>query len=164
MRLLVAGSRDWVSIRPLRELLLEVNDAQGPFGDVTLVHGGATGAEALVRDLGEELGLREERHEPEWDVHDELCALRGCSPGRGSCKRAPLRRSRRMVELGADLCLGFLRGDAAEARTTLRLAADAGIPIIGLVEGVRQDAFAAELGGRVDAADRIVVGAVPRLP
>lgn len=111
-RLLVTGSRDWTN-KTLVEMALE--DARHFLGeDTVLVHGGAVGADTICANVWSKWGLPVEKHPANWGKH-----------GRAA---GPI-RNQEMVDLGADLCVGFVlpypkgRG----TRDCLKRASEAGI-------------------------------------
>lgn len=112
MRILITGSRDWEDkdaiLAALRHHNPRVNDAP------TIVHGACpTGADFLADQLAQEYRACVERHPAEWAVFG---------------KRAGFVRNSAMVELGADICLAFIRNGSRGATMTADLAEAAGIP------------------------------------
>lgn len=107
MRILITGSRAWTDRAAIRRALA---NAGGVFGahpqEVTIVHGGARGAE---------FGCRVEVHPADWPRHG---------------KAAGHRRNAEMVALGADVCLAFPLGESRGTRDCVRRARDAGIPVV----------------------------------
>lgn len=105
MRVLVTGSRDWESgCRVWEELDACLADAAVAQVELTVVHGDCpTGADRLARNwvqrrrtvaaFGGSL-VREERYPADWNVFG---------------KQAGFKRNADMVNLGADLCLAFIR-------------------------------------------------------
>lgn len=59
---------------------------------VTIVHGGARGADRLAGRIARELGMVEEVHPAQWDLHG---------------RKAGFIRNQHMVDLGANCCLAF---------------------------------------------------------
>lgn len=122
MRILVTGSRDWEDIALLEGAILAavlelVEPEHGP-GDIVLVSGACpTGAdrqaEAYVEELLTPL-VAIERHPADWEKYG---------------KRAGFLRNAEMVELGADICLAFIKNGSKGASMTARLAEEAGIPV-----------------------------------
>ena len=103
-RLLVTGSRTWGSeaadtVR-LRQALNHVAQEVG-YRTPILIHGGARGLDRLAASHWRGLGLPTEEHLPDWD-----------GPwGR----QAGFRRNELMVNLGANLCLAFIRDQSRGA-------------------------------------------------
>lgn len=90
-RILITGSRDWTDIGQIIYAILDAVDNRGPN---VLVHGGSpTGADKLADDVAKAVGLATEVHPADWE-HE----------GRA----AGWNRNRRMVALGADICLAFI--------------------------------------------------------
>jgi hypothetical protein len=113
-RILITGSRDWDNA-----LLLEAALANACYQNVpaVIVHGACrTGADALASRWVQQhrvIGLTEEMHPAQWQWHG---------------KAAGPRRNARMVSLGADACLAFIRNGSRGASHTAALAEQAGIP------------------------------------
>lgn len=118
-RILVTGSRDWDDWQTLTYALF---DAVDDYGEVVVVHGQCpTGADAMADWVGENLlpflevvSARVERHPAKWS---ELG------------KRGGFVRNAEMVNLGADVCLAFIKNGSRGASHTADLAEKAGIPV-----------------------------------
>ena len=118
-RILVTGSRTWED-RALLERELDVLLTE--HGALTLVHGAARkGADNMAQTWG--LNRRHassygavtlEPHPADWGHYGNA---------------AGPRRNAKMVALGADVCLAFIRDDSRGATHCARLAAQAGIPV-----------------------------------
>lgn len=108
-RVLITGSRDWedtkMMARVLRELLMEI----GPY---TLVHGDARGADTFGSDIADFMGLPSEPHPANWS---------------GLGRRAGFVRNAEMVDLGADVCVAFIKNESKGATMCADLAEKAGI-------------------------------------
>lgn len=87
MRVLITGSRSWRDVQLIRQELRKL-----PPGS-TVVHGAATGADAIAHSIAVDLGLTVEPHWPDY-ANDPV-------------REAPKIRNQKMVDLGADLCLAF---------------------------------------------------------
>lgn len=113
-RVLVTGSRDWAD-----ELTVEGALAMAVYQQVpaVIVHGACrTGADAIASRWTRNhrvIGLTEEAHPALWQWHG---------------KAAGPRRNAEMVNLGADICLAFIKDGSRGASHTAALAEAAGIP------------------------------------
>jgi hypothetical protein len=116
-RILVTGSRDWDDVAVVMTALRDA--ANGLPRDTVLVHGACpTGADALAEKVWLASGRPVERHPADWA---------------GYGRYAGPRRNKQMVDLGADVCLAFIKGGSAGASGTAKMADDAGIPVIRYV-------------------------------
>lgn len=116
MRILVTGSRDWTDIDTVRDALTVAVYQNLP---AVIVHGAClSGADAIaswwVRQFSRNLDITEERHPADWTRHG---------------KRAGFLRNAHMVDLGADVCLAFIRNGSRGASHTAALAEKAGISV-----------------------------------
>lgn len=110
-RILITGSRDW---QDEIEIMSAIADIAIPPDGWTLVSGACpTGADAIGEAFAEGLGLTVERHPADWAQHG---------------KRAGFVRNAEMVNLGADVCLAFIRNGSKGASMTADIAERAGIP------------------------------------
>lgn len=90
MRILVTGSRDWDDWRIMGLALSEAaEDALG----VSVVHGGARGADAMAGAVATARGWLTEVYRADWDTYG---------------RQAGFIRNQAMVDLGADICLAFV--------------------------------------------------------
>lgn len=115
MRVLVTGSRDWVNTQTVYAAIAEVHyfDAKGQ--EITLVSGACpTGADAMAERWAHHFRWEVERHPADWKGHG-----RSAGPW----------RNKRMVRLGADLCLAFQRDGSKGTGGCIELANKAGIPV-----------------------------------
>jgi hypothetical protein len=121
-RVLVTGSRDWQDEELIRHQLTRVwLTVDRPF---TVIHGACpTGADWMASDwvanmLEAEMGdVREEPHPANWRPNGKLD------------RSAGFRRNAEMVQLGADICLAFIRDNSRGASHTAALAEQAGITV-----------------------------------
>jgi len=118
-RVLITGSRDWPNQPAIAGALLAQWLEWGK-PPMTIVHGGATGADSMAEGvldpkLRADGTLKVEVHPAAWDVH-----------GRAA---GPIRNAQ-MVSLGADLCMAFIKDNSRGATNCLELAEAAGIPVV----------------------------------
>jgi hypothetical protein len=124
IRILVTGSRHWTDETRIRHSLTALvrrycrigltDSMQGALNglDVTIVHGAAPGADSIATAVATAHLWTVEPHPADWARHG-----RSAGP----------RRNREMVELGADVCLGFPIGASVGTRGCLEMARTAGI-------------------------------------
>lgn len=110
-RVLITGSRNWD--RP-EVIAYALGHALGEIGPFILVHGDARGADKMAAQIHESYGFTSEPHPANWE-----------SLG----KRAGFVRNSEMVDLGADLCLAFIKDNSKGATMCADLAEQAGIPV-----------------------------------
>lgn len=119
-RVLITGSRDWHDWVVMRAALRAVFEEFGP--PITIVHGAARGADSMAEYLGvkaHRFGVATEPHRAKWDIYG---------------KRAGHVRNALMVELGADICLAFIKDGSPGATGCALLAEHAGIPVRRFIE------------------------------
>jgi SLOG family YspA-like protein len=106
-RILITGSRTWTDNTVIR-------DALAPYRSpgAVLVHGGARGADRIAAAIWRRWGLLVEAHPADWSIE----------------RAAGVIRNRRMVALGADVCLAFIREHSRGATHCADTAENAGIP------------------------------------
>jgi hypothetical protein len=116
MRLLVAGSRDWVDATTIATVLDQVV-GETPARQVVVVHGACrTGADHYADLLARKRGWDVERHPADWARYGRHLA--------GAI------RNRRMAYLGADVCVVFIRDQSTGASGCLSEARKKAIPTI----------------------------------
>lgn len=109
VRILVTGSRSWTEAWVIKSAIRDVVRAGM---SVTVVHGGARGADRIAGDVARSLGFIEEVHVPDWSTG----------------KAAGIRRNLAMIDAGADVCLAFIRDGSRGATHCADAAEKAGIP------------------------------------
>lgn len=131
-RILVTGSREWsdeiavINALNLAAFMLQAAQLREP--EITLVHGGAQGLDAIAARIARSRGWIVEEHRADWRVHGKAAG--------------PVRNAE-MVKLGADLCVAFPvplpSGKNGISGTTdcYRRAIAAGIPTL-VLPGVRR--------------------------
>ena len=116
IRILVTGSRDWTDECAVYEALRPYTASHRP-EEITVVHGDCpTGADFLAARAARRMGMVVEAHPADW------------SRGR----RGGPERNTRMVDLGADVCLGFPTTGSRGTLDCMRKAHAAGIPVVNL--------------------------------
>lgn len=127
-RILVTGSRDFDRVEMIRLALATIRE-QEFFADAVLVHGAARGADRIAAEQWKALGGVTEPHPAQWNRCVPEC-MHGPRPRRGGyswCPSAGIRRNRHMVQLGADICLAFSRGESSGTASCIAFARRAGI-------------------------------------
>ena len=115
-RILITGSRSWKDKQVIQNAILSALQEFPIEDDVTVVHGGAHGADTIAGEVAENWGIPVEVHEADWRSHGVFNA------GAGKA------RNKKMVELGADLCLAFQKGTSGTA-DCIEQARNAGIEV-----------------------------------
>lgn len=111
MRILVTGSRTWADYP---RVVAAIAEAAGRANTTPVViHGAARGADTLAATAARSLGIEVEEHPANWEAHG---------------RAAGILRNRLMVDLGADVCLAFIRDDSRGATHCAALAESRGIP------------------------------------
>lgn len=119
-RILITGSRDWPEEQKDTielALVLYLSNVEGG-EEVTVVHGGARGADVMAGELAKGMNLQVEVHaltKKDWDRDG---------------KKAGFIRNSKMVELGADICLAFIKDNSRGATMCADLAEKKGIATI----------------------------------
>jgi hypothetical protein len=118
-RVLVTGSRNWDDPHTVRRALEAALGQALPDRPMVVVHGDCpTGADIMAKVWAitwctDECGtVTEEPHPAAWHING---------------RRAGFIRNAHMVNLGADLCLAFIKDGSRGASHTARLAEEAGI-------------------------------------
>lgn len=116
MRILITGSRTWDDEDYIRQQLTEIKEGLTYLQKVTLVSGACPqGADYLCEKVAAELGWEVELHPADWGTYG---------------RKAGFERNRIMVDLGADMCLGFIRNSSKGGSMTVKLASNKGLPTV----------------------------------
>jgi len=114
-RILVTGSRNWSDWQTLsRGIFGAWHDAADPC-PVTIIQGGASGADLLAAQLARKCGWNVETHPADWARYG---------------RAAGFRRNDELVALGAYVCLVFIKYGSRGATHTADLAEKAGIRVM----------------------------------
>jgi len=117
-RVLITGSREWNNISLIKSELNKLFDNWGT--EVILISGHCPkGADAICENIGKELGWTLEIHPADWAQYG---------------KPAGFIRNKNMVDLGADICLAFIRNGSRGASSTAKLAEEANIKTLRFIE------------------------------
>lgn len=129
MRVLVTGSRDWQGVHRVWRALSDLHQVTAADEPFVVVHGHCPkGVDAVADQWCREMvrvsnpnyaTVVAERWPADWATHG---------------RRAGYVRNAKMVELGADVCLAFIRNNSPGASMTARLAEQKGIPLFAHLE------------------------------
>ncbi len=108
-RILITGSRTWTAVSLMRAELVMWRDI---YPDAVLVHGACRGADLIAAGIWLGWRLPVEPHPADWTTFG---------------RSAGFLRNRLMVDLGAAVCLAFIRDHSRGAEHTAALAETAGI-------------------------------------
>jgi YspA, cpYpsA-related SLOG family len=114
MRILITGGRSWSDREIIFYAILEASRGV-LWKDVTVVHGGAKGADTIASEIAQALGMKTEAHLADWQAYHKAAG--------------PL-RNQKMVDLGADVCLAFLQPNSKGTANCIEKAKKAGIKTI----------------------------------
>lgn len=124
-RILVTGSRTWTDKGIISRAFDSVEPYLGMGGMVTLIHGGAAGADTFAARIAKQRGWAIEEHPAQWTTHTDKCP--DWHWGLPKCKMAGHRRNAEMVNSGVDICLAFIKDNSSGATGCADLARRAGI-------------------------------------
>lgn len=116
-RILVTGSRDWTDRDVIHHALQAAWMTLGADPETILVHGACHlgGADKIAADFWESKGRPAEAHPADVGPNGRVLGPQ---------------RNKRMVDLGADLCVAFPLPSSRGTRNCMRLAREAGIRVI----------------------------------
>lgn len=118
-RILITGSRDWTDVDLITSSLQAAWRLLGSPTEGVLVSGSCrTGADAIAEEVWDRQGFPIESHPADWSIG----------------KQAGFVRNAEMVNLGADLCLAFIKNESKGATMTATLAEKALIPTFRFTE------------------------------
>lgn len=116
-RILITGSRTWTDVTQI-ELQLRIACAKYLPSAIVIVHGDChRGADHIADQYARRHRLTVEAHPADWRPDGVLD------------KGAGFRRNAEMVQLGADLCLAFIRNHSRGATHCANLAERSGITV-----------------------------------
>lgn len=123
-RVLVTGGRDFKDVYRVYRTLNLINNAPGV---AVVIHGGATGADAIAKMWAKEYGVPEEPYPADWsDLSHPDALIKTTASGRKYDARAGLRRNQRMIDEGKpDVIAAFPGGKGT--RDMVRRAKAAGL-------------------------------------
>jgi len=117
-RVLITGSREWNNIFLIKNELNKLFDNWGT--SVTLISGHCpNGADAICENTAKELGWTIETYPADWAQYG---------------KPAGFIRNKKMVDLGADICLAFIKNGSRGASSTAKLVELANIKTLRFIE------------------------------
>lgn len=112
MKILICGSRTAVKYKELKELVQSFIVLDGE--EVTLISGGAKGADAMAEKVAEELGLKIRVVKAEWDRYG---------------KSAGIVRNLEMIRMAPDLVIACWDGQSKGTKHTVKTAKQKGISV-----------------------------------
>jgi|SRR5215475_15819728 len=111
--IVVTGSRDWTDADTIQKTLTEIDIEQSGVYGVTLIEGGAQGADRIARDLAKSLGWKVITIKADWSLGP----------------RAGPIRNRKMLDLKPDEVIAFRLGETRGTADCIREAKQRGIPV-----------------------------------
>ncbi len=126
---LVTGSREWDDVPTIRKALRKISLEVGN-NEVTLIHGGARGADRLAARAATDLGWKIVPVLAEWRSHSDECpAWHHEEMGQVFCPGAGFRRNIKMVDMEPDEVVAFIRDESSGATQCAKYAAGKGLPV-----------------------------------
>lgn len=117
MRILITGSRTWTDKVTVADAIRQAWIDFGKPYRVTVVHGGARGADYIAGVFAKRMNFDVEVHALDDDSWNKYG------------KAAGPKRNKEMVDKGADICLAFIKNESNGATMCMELAEKAGIPV-----------------------------------
>lgn len=114
MRILITGSRDYNNYDAVEKAIINASAGCDPH-EVTIVHGGAKGADKLSGDVAKKYGFNVEVYDADWNAYQG---------------HAGTIRNTIMVKAGADICLAFPWIKSIGTWDCVRKSENAGIPVV----------------------------------
>lgn len=110
-RVLVSGSRNWSDAGTIHSAL---NEMRAVHGKITVVHGGARGADSIADDWARSNDVPVEVYPAQWDKYG---------------KAAGMKRNRQMLDTGIDVVAAFPLGRSPGTRGMMNIAKTAGVKV-----------------------------------
>lgn len=148
LRILVTASRDWDDYHTLsKAIAIAISDLTERFGQglktntIEIVHGACeTGGDPMVEEFVNKVKrsmlkynviVKTDPHPANWNREcDKNCYHKITHKnGKKICSAAGPIRNKKMVDLGADLCLAFIKGASPGATGCAKLAERAGVEV-----------------------------------
>jgi hypothetical protein len=115
MKVLICGSRDWTDPDLIREVLVPlVRLSKIGAGDLTVIHGGARGADSLAGTVARSLGIPVTEFPARWNSYG---------------KRAGYLRNVEMAEQKPDIVIAFQKDNSTGTQMMIDIARERGIPV-----------------------------------
>ena len=148
LRILVTASRDWNDYHTLsKAIAVAISDLTEKFGKglktttINIIHGAcSTGGDPMVEEFVNKIKrsmlkynviVKTETHPANWDRDcDKNCYHKiTYKNGQKICPASGPIRNKKMVDLGADICLAFIKNSSPGATGCAKLAEKAGIEV-----------------------------------
>lgn len=112
----------WPSPDIILEILTKYIDKTPSPGGYTIVHGDASGADSMAAWAAEEILKKNKKLDIQIEAYPADWKKYGYAAG-------PI-RNKEMVDLGANICLAFQRGNSSGTANCMKLADEAGIRVL----------------------------------